>query len=44
MSTHYKIWGTGKDPNKRPDRGRKKPQAIRQAKQRAKSLLKKLTD
>jgi hypothetical protein len=39
---HHKIWESGRQPHKRPDKGKKKPQAIRQAKKRAKNLMKRL--
>jgi len=31
---HHKIWESGRHPSRRPDKGKKKPQAIRQAKKR----------
>jgi hypothetical protein len=40
---HHKIWENGRNPSKRNDKGRKKPQAIRQAKKRMKNLKKRLT-
>jgi hypothetical protein len=39
---HHKIWESGRNPHKRPDKGKRKPQAIRQAKKRMKSLKKRL--
>lgn len=39
---HHKIWESGRQPNRRPDKGKRKPQAIRQAKKRMKSLKKRL--
>lgn len=39
---HHKIWESGKKPYRRPDKGKKKPQAIRQAKRRLKNLKSKL--
>jgi len=39
---HHKIWESGRNPHKRPDKGKKKPQAIRQAKKRLKDLKKRL--
>jgi hypothetical protein len=38
----HKIWESGRNPNKRNDKGKKKPQAIRQAKARLKNLKKRL--
>jgi hypothetical protein len=38
---HHKIWESGRHPSRRPDKGKKKPQAIRQAKKRLKSFKKK---
>jgi hypothetical protein len=40
---HHKIWESGREPHRRPDRGKKKPQAIRQAKKRMKNLKKRLS-
>jgi hypothetical protein len=40
---HHKIWESGRDPHRRPDKGKKKPQAIRQAKKRLKVLKKRLS-
>lgn len=42
MATHHKIWETGKNPSRRNDKGRKKPQALRQAKARRQALKKRL--
>jgi len=44
MANHHKIWESGREPHRRPDKGKKKPQAIRQAKKRMKNLKKRLTD
>lgn len=40
--TRHKIWESGRQPHKRPDKGKKKPQAIRQAKKKMKNLKKRL--
>ena len=42
LMAHHKIWESGRNPHKRPDKGKKKPQAIRQAKKRLKNLKKRL--
>jgi hypothetical protein len=39
----HKIWESGRNPNRRNDKGKKKPQAIRQAKKRMKNLKKRLS-
>ena len=39
---HHKIWESGRHPSRRPDKGKKKPQAIRQAKARRQALKKRL--
>lgn len=39
---HHKIWESGRQPHKRPDKGKKKPQAIRQARKKTKNLKKRL--
>lgn len=39
---HHKIWESGRNPSRRNDRGKKKPQAIRQAKARRQALKKRL--
>jgi hypothetical protein len=44
MANHHKIWESGREPHRRPDKGKKKPQAIRQAKKRMKNLKKRLSD
>jgi hypothetical protein len=44
MANHHKIWESGREPYRRPDKGKKKPQAIRQAKKRMKNLKKRLSD
>ena len=31
---HHKIWETGRNPHRRPDKGKKKPQMLRQARKR----------
>ena len=37
---HHKIWENGRNPYKRNDKGKKKPQAIRQAKARLRQFKK----
>ena len=32
--TRHKIWESGRKPHRRPDKGKKKPQAMRQARKR----------
>ena len=38
--THHKIWESGRTPSRRNDKGKKKPQAIRQAKARLRQFKK----
>jgi hypothetical protein len=38
----HKIWESGRNPSKRNDKGKKKPQALRQAKARRQALKKHL--
>jgi hypothetical protein len=38
----HKIWETGRNPHKRNDKGKKKPQALRQAKARRQAFKKRL--
>jgi hypothetical protein len=40
----HKIWESGRTPSRRNDKGKKKPQAIRQAKKRLKALKKRLQE
>jgi hypothetical protein len=40
---HHKIWESSRNPHKRNDKGKKKPQAIRQAKARRQALKKRLS-
>lgn len=37
---HHKIWESGRNPYRRNDKGKKKPQAIRQAKARLRQFKK----
>jgi hypothetical protein len=38
----HKIWESGRTPSRRNDKGKKKPQAIRQAKAKRQALKKRL--
>jgi hypothetical protein len=40
MATHHKIWADGKNPHRRNNKGKKKPQALRQAKKRRQQFKK----
>jgi hypothetical protein len=40
----HKIWESGRTPHKRNDKGKKKPQAIRQAKAKLKAFKKRFND
>jgi len=42
LMAHHKIWESGKNPHCRPDKGKKKPQALRRAKRRLQNLKNKL--
>jgi hypothetical protein len=37
---HHKIWESGRNPHKRNDKGKRKPQAVRQAKERLRQFKK----